>query len=154
MARFSLHLQSPHPADETWARVVDWKRHALVAPLTKVVVAGGKRRTEPDVPVVGERFVAHSGIGPLTIDDAMRVTRVEVSSPVRQVDVEKCGRMLKGTVHIQVEPSAEGEAVLTWEQVLEVGLLPKALNRLLAPVLSPLAAWGYRKALQKLIDMT
>lgn len=151
MAHFTLQVDSPRTVADAWARLVDWKEHGAVAPLTKVAVTGGPARVDSDVPTVGEEFIARSGIGPLSFDDVMRVTAVEASLPSRRIEIEKVGRLLKGTVCIDFVPADKGGTSVVWTQDFQVALLPKFLNRLIGPVLSMAVAPGYRSAVKKLV---
>ncbi|MBT2677198.1 SRPBCC family protein, partial [Streptomyces sp. ISL-14] len=68
MVTFLLERTVPLSLDEAWRRLTEWPRHGEVVPLTRVTV------TTPPPTHVGSRFVARSGVGPLSFDDPMEVT--------------------------------------------------------------------------------
>lgn len=113
---------APPPA--VWAAVTDFAAHAQAVPLTTIHGDAG----EPDL---GWRFVARTSVGPLTVDDPMRIT---LWSPLGQgedpqsgrFDIVKEGRVLAGWAQVVVEPGPTPSSTrLTWRE--EIDLAPLAL---------------------------
>ncbi|MFD5010848.1 SRPBCC family protein [Streptomyces chartreusis] len=124
MANFSLERTVPLPLPEAWRRLTEWPRHAEVVPLTRI------RVTTPGPTHEGTRFVARSGLGPLSFDDPMEVTVWQPPSddtPGR-CRLEKRGRVMRGWAEIEVRPGPGGRARVVWREELRVRFVPGALD--------------------------
>lgn len=121
---FTLERTVPLPLAEAWRRLTDWPRHADVVPLTRVTVA------TPPPTGVGTRFVARTGVGPLTFDDPMEVTvwRPPVDDEPGLCRLEKRGRVVLGWAEIEVRPGPGGRARVVWREELRVGFLPRSFD--------------------------
>ncbi|MGC9541353.1 SRPBCC family protein [Streptomyces sp. UG1] len=124
MANFLLQRTVPLPLPEAWRRLTEWPRHADVVPLTRV------RVTTPEPTREGTRFIARSGIGPLSFDDPMEVTvwRPPGDDTPGLCRLEKRGRVLTGWAEIEVLPGPGGRARVLWREELRVRFLPGALD--------------------------
>ena len=101
-------------------------------PLTKVRTLPGPSEG------VGVRFVAHTSLGPLGVDDPMEVTRWQPPDDEGSGDchVEKTGRLVTGWVEIAVTPESPG-SLLVWRQDLVLpwlGPLGRLPGRLVGPL--------------------
>ncbi len=104
-----------------WAAVTDFPAHADAVPLTTITTDAGDPR-------VGWRFVARTGIGPLRVDDPMRIA---LWSPpgeddgVGRVEITKEGRVLAGWASIEVAPGpTPGSTRLTWREEIDLAPVP------------------------------
>ncbi|MEW2131224.1 SRPBCC family protein [Streptomyces sp. NPDC005435] len=124
MPLFTLERTVPLPLPEAWRRLTDWPRHADVVPLTRVEVV------TPPPTGVGTRFVARTGVGPLTFDDPMDVTvwRPPVDDEPGLCRLEKRGRVVLGWAEIEVRPGPGGRTRVVWREELRVGFLPRSFD--------------------------
>ena len=125
MARFRVVLPSSLTAAEAWRRVLDLRAHDRLIPLTRVTI--GMSAAEDLRP--GSRFVARTGLGPVGFDDRMVVD--ELTPPAGQVPglarIRKEGRVVRGSIELQVTPRATG-SVVDWRQEISVWGVPRALG--------------------------
>ncbi len=126
MSTFEVVAQTPLAPDQAWHAVTDWRRHGRHVPLTRVQVTrptGGH----------GEEFTASTALGPLRLDDAMRVTHWQPPGPQQAgvCVIEKTGRGARGGARIEVEAVGPGSRV-RWRE--EVSLGPVWFSRLTDPV--------------------
>ncbi|MFE5814523.1 SRPBCC family protein [Streptomyces sp. NPDC056479] len=125
MANFLLERTVPLPLTEAWRRLTEWPRHGEVVPLTRV------RVTTPEPTREGTRFVARSGLGPLSFDDPMEVT---LWQPPRDDDtpalcrLEKRGRVITGWAEIEVRPGPGGRARVLWREELRLRFVPGGMD--------------------------
>ena len=128
--------------EQTFAAVLDWTGQGRWIPLTDT-------RVVDQVPAVGQRVVARTGVGPLAFDDPMTVT---LWDPPRRCEVLHTGRVVRGTGSFIVE-SAPGGSRFIWEEQVVVPGGP------LAPLIWPLGrvitraslAWAQRR-LARLVE--
>lgn len=147
MARFTAQVDAPVPADVFWRVLVDWPRHGNWVPLTRVTVL------TPSAEGVGARFVARTALGPLGFDDVMEVAEwrepasasSDASAPPARCAVVKQGRVVLGGAAFEVEPTPGGSRV-TWVEDVEV--VPVALTRLFAPLVSVAGRIAFTRALR------
>ncbi|WP_369392878.1 SRPBCC family protein [Streptomyces sp. CG1] len=127
MPTFSFTRTAPLPLEEAWRRLTEWPRHADAVPLTRIEVL------TPAPTQVGTRFVARSGIGPLTVDDLMEVTvwRPPVDGEPALCRLEKRGRVVLGWAEIEVRPGPGGRSRVVWREELRVRFLPRAFDGVL-----------------------
>ncbi|WP_225825247.1 SRPBCC family protein [Streptomyces naphthomycinicus] len=127
MPFFSLERTVPLPADEAWRRLTRWPRHADAVPLTRIEVL------TPEPTREGTRFVARSGLGPLTVDDVMEVTvwRPPSDGEGGLCRLEKRGRVVLGWAEIEVRPGPGGRSRVVWREELRIRLLPGAFDGVL-----------------------
>ncbi len=116
-----------------WERLVDWAGHGSWVPLTRVDVADD------------DNFVAYSGVGPLMLEDRMRVRSREFDGSAGEVVVDKLGPVLTGQACCRVHRDGDG-TVITWHETVTVPYLP----RLLAPVVGAASAAGFSLALRNM----
>lgn len=144
MADFVVRVTSPRPASAVFARLVDWDAHSAAIPLTVLHHEG--------TPVLGQRFVARTGVGRLGFDDPMRVDLLRPPAGDRpgelpgQVEITKTGRVLRGSVRWTVTPVASG-ADVEWRQRLIVPWLPGFLD----PVVGLVGRAAYGAGLRRLL---
>lgn len=136
------------PAARVWEVVTDWPRHSGWVPLTRVQSLPGPDRG------VGARFVGRTGVGPLAFDDPMEV--VSWTEPVEQPDgsppqgrceVRKQGRVVRGRAWIEVVGTGRDRCRLVWGEDVRIG--PRALDRVLSPLLSRPAAGQVLRVLRR-----
>ena len=107
-----------------WQCLTDWQGHGDWIPLTRVDV-------DPADP---DRFTAWTGIGPLALEDRMRLVDQQVDGTVRRARIAKLGPVLVGEAQLSVSPGLRPDtAVVQWLEVVEMPHLPKAL--------APAAGW-------------
>ncbi len=141
MVLFRVTLEVRALATQTWATLVDWRRHGDWAPLTVVRVTTDR----PDG--VGTEFVARTGIGPFAFDDRMRVVRWEPPGgdapgdrPGR-CDVDKLGRVMRGRAWFSIVPLPGGSCRVVWDE--EVTVMPHRVTRFVGTVLSLAGKVGF-----------
>jgi hypothetical protein len=129
VAAFEVVRHTHLSADEAFARLTDWPRHAAFIPLTAIQLVGLIRED------VGARFVARTSLGPLHFDDPMEVTywQPPTDGAPGVCRVDKRGRVLLGSTVITVTPSREG-SVAHWQEDATIRFL------------GPLAEWPNRLA--------
>lgn len=125
---FQLERTVPLAVDDAWRRLTRWSRHGDVVPLTRVVVLTPPPTRE------GTVFVARSGLGPLSFDDRMEVTRWEPPAPdgPGRCRLDKRGRVVLGWAEIEVRPQPDGRTHVLWREELDVRLVPSFLDPLVA----------------------
>ena len=138
---FTVEYDFEAPPRIVWDRLVDWARHGDWIPATRMDVGPG------DPTDVGAEFTAYTGIGPLVLEDRMRVVRCawSVEDESGECEVEKLGPKLWGTASFTVA-AAEGGSRVVWEEDVTVSRLPG----LLAPVAGAVGAIGFRIAMWRL----
>ncbi|KIF02420.1 Immediate-early protein 2 [Streptomyces sp. RSD-27] len=124
MPPFSLERTSPLAPAEAWRRLTQWPRHADVVPLTRIEVLTAPPTRE------GTRFVARSGVGPVTFDDVMEVTlwRPPVGDGPGLCRLEKRGRVVLGWAEIEVGPVPGGRSRVVWREELRIRFLPRLFD--------------------------
>lgn len=125
-----IHLRRAAAVDAArlWEVVTDWPGHGRYVPLTTVSTQGPEG--------AGRHLVARTRLGPLTLDDHMVITRW---SPPGEpggdgagvVELTKDGRVLVGTVRIEVRPLGPARSELVWTE--EIRLRAPGPGRLTAP---------------------
>jgi carbon monoxide dehydrogenase subunit G len=141
MATVRFEVRTSFDADprRVWDEMIDWKGHEAWIPATRVHVDG------EDPTAIGATFTAWTGIGPLSLEDRMRVTRCEWADDRGDCEVEKLGPVLRGRAGFTVKPEGHG-CVVVWVEDVTVPYLPRAL----APVLARLGAAGFRIGMRRL----
>ncbi|GAA4052618.1 SRPBCC family protein [Streptomyces shaanxiensis] len=143
VANFLLERTVPLPLPEAWRRLTEWPRHADVVPLTRV------RVTTPEPTHEGTRFVARSGLGPLSFEDPMEVTVWQPpgdDTPGR-CRLEKRGRVITGWAEIEVRPGPGGRARVVWREELRVRFVPGVLDG----VVERAARYVFGRAMNRLL---
>ncbi|MFE1789765.1 SRPBCC family protein [Streptomyces sp. NPDC059525] len=127
MPAFSLERTPPLTPAEAWRRLTEWPRHAEVVPLTRIEVL----TAPPTRP--GTRFVARSGVGPVSFDDVMEVTvwRPPVGGEPGLCRLEKRGRVVLGWAEIEVRPGADSGSRVVWREELRIRFLPRLFDGVL-----------------------
>ncbi|MYW42314.1 SRPBCC family protein [Streptomyces sp. SID161] len=128
MSFITFERTAPLPPEEAWRRLTEWPRHADAVPLTRITVLTPAPTRE------GTRFVARSGVGPLSFDDVMEVTvwQPPAGGEAGLCRLEKRGRMVLGWAEIEVRPGPGGRSRVVWREELRVRFLPRAFDGLLA----------------------
>ena len=147
---FEVHHEFDAPPRQVWDELVDWKGHEAWIPATTVTVGDG------DPTAVGHEFVARTGVGPLALDDRMRVERCDWDEATSSGDcrVEKIGPVLEGHAGFTVEPSTSGArsgsgTSMNWVEDVTVPYAPQFT----APVLAFLGAQGFGFGMRKLAKL-
>lgn len=130
-----------------WDELIDWKGHEKWIPMTRVDVATG------DPTAVGAEFTAWTGVGPVSLEDRMRVKELnwdDNTSSGRCV-VEKLGPILRGTAGFTVEPARSGDGTdLVWFEDVSV----RAVPQFLAPLVGAIGAAGFKSGMRRLDKLT
>ncbi|MFF4543921.1 SRPBCC family protein [Streptomyces sp. NPDC001406] len=143
MVTFQLERTAPLPIDEAWRRLTEWPRHADVVPLTRITVV-----TDPPTRE-GTRFVARTGIGPLSLADPMEVTAWH---PPHDGEPGLCrlvkqGRVVLGWAELEVHPGPGGRTRVVWREELRLRGLPNLFD----PLLDRTARAMFGRALNRLL---
>lgn len=144
MAHFTIRSSTSRPARDCFARLTDWDAHSAAIPLTRLAHSGPA--------LVGQRFVARTGLGLLGFDDPMVVKLLrppggdEPGDLPGVVEVAKLGKVIGGRVRWTVTPTPGG-ADVAWEQHLVVGWLPRWLD----PLVGLLGRAAYGTGLRRIL---
>jgi len=140
--RFEVAVDFDAPPRTVWDELIDWKGHERWIPATRVELDD-----DHDPTAVGSTFVAFTGIGPLALEDRMRVTECAWNEDERSgvCEVAKIGPLLGGRAGFTVAPAPSGSRVV-WLEDVTVPRLPG----LLSPVAARLGALGFRFVMGRL----
>ena len=151
MKRFELLLDTPLPAAEAWARILDLRAHDRLIPFTHII----EGLASADELRPGHRFVACTkirGVGfrgrLLGFNDVMTIEELErpTGASAGHARIVKSGKLIRGAVTVAVSPRGSGSTV-RWSQ--DFGLARfGALVGLAASWVAPLA---YRATLRRLL---
>ncbi|MET1132607.1 MAG: SRPBCC family protein [Aeromicrobium sp.] len=128
MARTLVRYTSHRDVADAFARVTDWERHRV--PFTTIT-------TTP------EGFTARTAIGPCGFDDPMHVTTWD---PPHRVDLQKHGRVIRGSATLTVEADGSGSAV-TWDEDVSVIGVPRFLDPVVRRLLRLMVSTVLRRLL-------
>jgi carbon monoxide dehydrogenase subunit G len=139
--RFDVTVDFDASPRAVWDELVDWEGHGDWIPATRVEVDGD------DPTAVGTTFTGWTGVGPLALEDRMRVQACDwdEEADAGRCEVEKLGPVLTGRAGFTVAPAPSGSQVVWFEDV-EVRYLP----RLLGPVAARFGALGFRGGMRRL----
>ncbi len=139
--RFDVTTDFDAPAKRVWDAMVDWEAHGEWIPATRVEVDGD------DPTAVGATFTGWTGVGPLVLEDRMRVLACEwdEASQEGRCEVEKLGPVLTGRAGFTVSATAGGSQVVWFEHVAV-----RHLPRVLAPIVTKLSALGFQGGMRRL----
>lgn len=139
--RFDVTVDFDASARAVWDAMVDWEAHGEWIPATRVVVDGD------DPTAVGATFTGWTGVGPLMLEDRMRVAICDWDddAQVGRCEVDKLGPVLTGRAGFTVSPTATGSQVVWFEDV-SVRRLPGPLG----PIVARLSALGFRAGMGRL----
>ncbi len=145
---FVLRIETPVAPDRAWARVWDLGRHSEVIPLTTVALTGGATTLGP-----GAEFCARTELGPVGVDDTMRVLAWEPPTTAGGCAVvAKTGSTIGGRVEVTFSAAHDGGTRITWRQQVELPWLPSPLSGLEGAAARAVAL-GYRMVLRRLLVM-
>lgn len=133
--RFTTARHLTTETQETWEALVDWDDHEDWVPLTTVNVTSD------------DEFTAFTGVGPLKLEDRMRVVEQHFDGHSGRCRVIKQGPVLHGEATFVVLREGNGTLVLWHEDVQLPG--PKWLRILARPV-GTVSALMFRFALGRL----
>lgn len=142
--RFTVVVDFEAPPKSVWDELVDWEAHGAWIPLTRTEVDGD------DPTAIGASFTAWTGVGPLALEDRMRVAEClwEPDSQSGTCRVEKLGPILQGSAGFTVSPLGAGSRV-TWDEDVSVRYLP----RFLAPLATTVGSVGFKRAMRRLDEL-
>lgn len=142
-ASFTVEIECACPPEQSIRLILDLRRHSQIIPLTRVSPA-----VDVDGLVVGEHFVARTGVGPLAFNDVMRVEELSlgVAGSAASAQLSKHGRAIRGGIWLLVTPTPGGSLV-QWHQEVLLPWLPGFMQGLAARVLK----LGYRAVLSRLL---
>ncbi|MFI0353527.1 SRPBCC family protein [Actinomadura sp. 9N407] len=136
MSAIAIHAdaESAAPADQVFAVLTDWPRHAEWMPFTRA--EGGHE--------VGAELVGWTGIGPVGFSDTMVITGWR---PGRRVTVRHTGRLVRGEAFFDVAPLPGGGSRIRWAERLDLPFGPLGRAGWLAagPVVQGLMTLGLRR---------
>ncbi len=144
MSVVTVTRASASPPGQVWAALTRFPAYGSALPLTTV-------RTDPGRPRLGWSFTGLTGLGPLRFADSMLLTAWEPpcsDRPGGRFRVVKTGRLLDGWAEATVTPAATGSLV-TWTE--EILLRPWPFRRVSGPLLAPLTARLFGRALDRLL---
>lgn len=146
--RFEIVLESPLPAPEAWARILDLRAHDRLVPFTHITqgaVAASEVRP-------GHRFVACTMVRRAGFNDVM--TFEELTPPTTtapgHASIAKSGRLILGSIDLTVNPGRQrttAGSTVRWTQDFGLGRFPAPV-RFAAFVAARL---GYRAMLGRLL---
>ncbi|MEU9076951.1 SRPBCC family protein [Kitasatospora sp. NPDC048538] len=143
MAHFVLTRRSPLPPDACWGRVTAWRAHGDRVPFTRVTVVRGTGRRPGDV------IQARTRIAGFLVDDPMEIAAFTAPAPGRNglCRLEKLGRPVRGWAELRVRAldGPGGGSEVVWEEEIEVTILPRFLD--------PLVALGGRLVFGRVLGM-
>ncbi|MFT4656893.1 MAG: hypothetical protein ACJAXA_002863 [Candidatus Aldehydirespiratoraceae bacterium] len=143
MARihFDVHHEFEQSSTVVWDELVDWAAHADWIPMTRVEVGDGAPTD------VGHEFTAWTGLGPLSLEDRMRVARCDwdAAATSGECTVDKLGPILQGSAGFTVAPNGDGSG-LDWFEDVTIRFVPQFL----APVFAKLGAIGFKQGMKGL----
>jgi len=113
VSRVAVHAEAAAPAaaEDVFAVLTDWPRHAEWMPFTRA--RGGRGE--------GAALVARTGVGPVGVTDTMVITEWR---PGRRVAVRHTGRIVRGEAFFAVAPLPGGGSRITWAERLDLPLGP------------------------------
>jgi hypothetical protein len=125
---FSTTLTVSKPADYVFAEITNWGSHSSWIPATTITV----HKENPD------EFTAWTGIGPIKLEDRMRVTNKTASVTGGECTLEKLGPAITGSAIVRVTAINDNQCRIEWDETVYVpytpsfvaaalGVLPKAL---------------------------
>lgn len=140
---FTVHHDFDHSAQQVWDELVDWKGHEHWIPMTTVDV-----HTDGDATAIGSTFTAYTGIGPLKLEDRMRVDACDwdQADGTGHCTVAKLGPVLTGSAGFNVEAQGPSRSSVEWIESVEVRWVP----RLLAPIVGKIGALGFKQGMRGL----
>lgn len=124
------------PRDVVWSHLTDWSTHGEWIPLTHVDV----NPSDPDL------FTAFSGIGPLVLEDRMRVRDSHVGDDQSTCTIDKIGPHLVGVAKMTLTPIGQDRTLVDWSEDVHVPYLPAFA----APAAARVASALFRAALMRL----
>ena len=129
------------PPRALWDELVDWKAHEAWIPMTRMELDPG------DPTAVGATFTAFTGLGPLALEDRMRVAECDwdEASESGICVVDKLGPVLSGRAGFTVSATPDGSRI-DWFEDVEVKYLPGFV----APVAARIGASGFRQGMKRL----
>ena len=150
---------------EVWATLSDFAGYGRWIPLTTMVI-------DPAPVRVGWAFAGRTGLGSLGFVDSMIVTRWEPPNghagdgegggadgdgdddgvDEARFTVRKTGRLLRGWADITLRRRADGGTDVTWAEEIILG--PERLGRRIAPLVDPVVARLFARALDQMLAAT
>ena len=153
MARFTVRVRAPIPAEEAWERVLDLGAQEAIIPFTTVrrVPAPGDDPPSGGGLRVGTRFVGRTALGPIGFDDPMvvetlRRPRGDVPGFAR---IRKEGRVIGGWIDLTVASKGPGSSRVQWSQAIAVRGVPRVLDPIVSVVARAAYGWAIRRLLQR-----
>lgn len=153
MARFTVRVQVPIPAEEAWERVLDLRAQEAIIPFTTVrrVSVPGEDPPSENGLRVGTRFVGRTALGPVGFDDPMVVETLrppggDVPGFAR---IRKEGRVIGGWIDLAVASEGPGSSRVQWSQGIAVRGVPRVLDPLVYVVARAAYGWAIRRLLQR-----
>ena len=118
LRHFDLRIESPLPAREAWARILDLRAHDRLIPFTRIT----QGLASADELHAGHLFTACTMVGRVGFNDVMVVESISPPSdgtPGR-ARIAKTGRLVLGSIDVTVS-AHDGGSTVRWEQDFGVG---------------------------------
>ncbi len=141
MTRITVQLDLPHDIEHVWDRLTDWEAHSEWIPGTRVSIT---KRTSG----IGTEFIGVTRLGPIFLDDPMRVTEFTAPRDGRATcTVLKTGVVLGGTAGFTLTSSGAKATHLEW--IEDVHLKPAVVFWWTAPFVLAIGKIAFTSALNK-----
>ena len=141
-ARVAAVLDVAAPVEDVFAAMIDLPSQDRWILATSLFALDG----DADVPAVGSRIAALTGLGGIGVLDTMTVT---VFDPPHRWETSHTGHAIKGVGIFTVEPAAGGARV-TWAEELDLPL--GIIGRIGFKAVAPLVRWALMASLRRLAD--
>lgn len=139
MGTFEIARTVDADPDRTFAVLGDLPSYGQFQPLTRI-------RATPGPIAPGWSFVAHTGLGPLSVVDRMVVTAWE---PGRHFAIVKVGPVLDGGAEVHLTPEGDGTHVVWREEIVP---RPGWLGARVGPVSDPVMRWFMGRSLDRIAE--
>ncbi|SDP42848.1 Carbon monoxide dehydrogenase subunit G [Nakamurella panacisegetis] len=138
--RVAAALDVAAPVEDVFAAMIDLPSQDRWILATSLFALEG----DAEVPAVGSRIAALTGVGGIGVLDTMTVT---VFEPPHRWETSHTGHTIKGIGIFTVDPMPNGSRV-TWAEELDLPL--GAIGRIGFKVVAPIVRWGLKTSLRRL----
>lgn len=135
--------------DSVWAAVTDFAAHGRFVPFTEILCEPAAPRS----PHQGWRFIGRTRLGPLVVDDPMRLTRWKPPDEhgIGAFHAHKVGPVLTGWAAVEVR-AVPGGATVTWSEHIRLRVaLPRWLDLILGRVVDRASGWLFARVVDGLL---
>lgn len=135
--------------DHVWAAVTDFAAHGAFVPFTEIL----REPARPHCPHLGWRFIVRTRLGPLVLDDPMRLTRWKPPDEhgVGAFHAHKVGPVLAGWAAVEIR-AEEGGTTVIWAEHIRLRVpLPRWVDLVLGRVLDRASGWLFGRVVDGLL---